>query len=85
MSKIRFRGARGRVEPVMATAVTRPCHYAANVALALLAPACYLLIAGTIIAALASGAQIGVTFGEALKQAVVGYRRPGPWSRSRWP
>lgn len=68
--KVRSEEVQDRVEPVIAAAVARRRYYAANVVLGLLAPTVYLLIAGTIVALLASGADLGVTFGEALLQAI---------------
>lgn len=70
MLKVHTEETEGRVEPVLAGAVHRNRYYASNVILALAVPAVYLLIAGLLIAALASGADIGVDFGDALLQAV---------------
>ena len=68
--KVRTEELDDRVEPIIATAASRPRYYASNVVLALLASTVYVLIAGSVIAALASSADIGVTFGDALLQAV---------------
>jgi ABC-2 type transport system permease protein len=70
MLKVRTEEMDDRVEPVLAGAVSRPRYYASNVVVALGAPTIYVLIAGTIVALLASHADIGVTFGHALLQAV---------------
>ncbi|MGB8021944.1 MAG: hypothetical protein WCF04_12000 [Candidatus Nanopelagicales bacterium] len=70
MLKVRAEEMEDRVEPIMATAVPRPRYYASNVALALLAPSLYVLLAGTIVAVLASGANLGISFTDALRQAV---------------
>ncbi|QDB78740.1 multidrug ABC transporter permease [Georgenia wutianyii] len=70
MLKVRSEEMEDRVEPVMATAVTRSRYYVGNVLLALGAPTIYLLIAGTLVAALASGSDIGVTFSDVLLQAL---------------
>jgi ABC-2 type transport system permease protein len=58
-----------RVEPVMATAVARPRYLFSHVAVAFAAPAFYTMLAGTIVGALASRADIGVTLGHVLLQA----------------
>ncbi len=76
--KVRSEELADRVEPIMATATSRPRYYASNTILALLAPAAYLLIAGTLVAALASSADIGVTFGNALLQSVATI--PAAWT-----
>ena len=52
------------MEPLLAGAVPRRRYYASNVVVALAAPAVFLLLAGTIIATLAAGADIGLTFGD---------------------
>lgn len=70
MLKLRTEEMEDRVEPVLATKVQRPRYYASSVVLALLAPAVYVLLAGLVIASLASTANIGVNFGDALLQAV---------------
>jgi ABC-2 type transport system permease protein len=62
----------------MAGAVARPRYYASNVALAVLASAVYVLVAGLIIAALASGADIGVQFGDTVLQALATV--PATWT-----
>lgn len=58
-----------RVEPVLAGAVARPRLLAGTVLLALVSTAGLVLLAGTLVAALASGARIGIGFGDALGQA----------------
>ncbi|HEY2556470.1 MAG TPA: multidrug ABC transporter permease, partial [Diaminobutyricibacter sp.] len=70
MLKMRTEEMEDRVEPVMATKVIRSRYFASNVVLALVAPAIFLIIAGTLIATLASTADIGVAFGDVLLQAV---------------
>ncbi len=71
MLKLRTEELEDRVEPVMATKTPRARYFASNVVLALLAPSVYVLIAGLLIAVLASTAGIGVKFGDAFLQAVV--------------
>jgi ABC-2 type transport system permease protein len=70
MLKIRAEELEDRVEPLMATAVSRARYYAANVILALAGPAVYVLVAGALIALLASGANLGISFGNAALQAM---------------
>lgn len=70
MLRVRAEELAERVEPVMATSVARPGYYAGNLLLAFAAPAVYLLIAGTLVATLASRADIGVGFTDTLLQAV---------------
>lgn len=71
MLKVRTEEMEDRVEPLMATAVSRPRYYASNVLLALGTSTLYVLIAGVLVAVLAAAADIGVTFGDALLQAIV--------------
>ncbi|UZN03650.1 ABC transporter permease [Cellulomonas sp. S1-8] len=59
-----------RVEPLLAGAVTRARCYASHVALALAVSTVNVLVAGTLVAVLASRADIGVSFAEVLVQAV---------------
>ena len=70
MLKVRSEELEDRVEPVIAAGATRSRYYASNVLVALVMPAWCLLVAGTLIATLASTANIGVTFGDVLLQAV---------------
>lgn len=70
MVKVRSEELEDRVEPLMAGAIARPRYYGSNVLIAFLAPAVYVLIAGNVIAALASHAGIGVNFGDVTLQAV---------------
>lgn len=70
MLKVRTEELDDRVEPIMAGAVARARYYAGNVATALLAPTVYVLIAGTLIALIASMAHIGIDFGHGFGQAV---------------
>jgi len=59
-----------RVEPLLAGSVRRHSYLGANILVALAGPAVGLVVAGTIIAAIAAAGDIGVTFGEGLLQAV---------------
>lgn len=59
-----------RVEPVLAGAVARPRYYASHVLLGLATATGAVLVAGTLIAALAAGADLGITFGEAFLRAL---------------
>lgn len=78
MLKVRNEELDDRVEPVVATAVTRPRYYVANVLVAAGTPALYLLVAGLVVATLASRADIGVTVGDVLRQAVATI--PATWA-----
>ena len=60
-----------RVEPLLATALGRGRYFASNVALALVAPAAALLVAGTVLGLVASGGGAGLTFGHIVSQATV--------------
>ena len=70
MLRVRAEEVDDRVEPILATAVSRPKYYASNVVIALVGPAVFVVIAGTIVAALASSADIGLSFGDVLRQSV---------------
>ena len=70
MLKVRAEEMEDRVEPILATAVSRPKYYASNVVFAFVFPAIYVMIAGTIIGALGSSADIGISFGDAVMQAL---------------
>jgi len=70
MLKLRTEEMEDRVEPLMATKVRRARFYASNVVLALATSTLCILIAGVLIATLASTADIGVDFGAAVLQAV---------------
>ena len=70
MLRVRSEELEDRLEPVIAAGATRSRYFASNVLVAMLIPACCLLLAGTLIAALASAANIGVGFGDVLVQAV---------------
>lgn len=70
MLKVRSEEMAERVEPLIAGAITRSRYYGSNALIALLAPAVYVLIAGVVIATLASRADIGVTFGDVMLQSV---------------
>ncbi len=69
--RVRTEEMEDRVEPLLATSVARARYYGANVILALAGAAVYMVLAGVILASFASRADIGVTFGDALLQAVV--------------
>jgi ABC-2 type transport system permease protein len=71
MTRVRSEEMEDRVEPIIATAVTRPRYYAANVGAAFLAPAVCVLIAGALIAVIASAADAGIDAGTTFVQAVV--------------
>lgn len=71
MLKLRREEQEDRVEPVLAAAVGRSSYFAGSVLLALAAPALYVVSAGLIVAAMASGADVGVGFGEVVEQSVV--------------
>lgn len=70
MLKVRAEELDDRVEPIMATAVSRPRYYASNVLLALIAAGGYVLVAGTLVAAVAARADLGISFPDAVMQAV---------------
>jgi ABC-2 type transport system permease protein len=70
MLRVRSEELDDRVEPVLATAVTRLRYFAGNVVVALAGPTAYLLVAGSVIALLVSGAGLGLTFGQVLVQAI---------------
>lgn len=59
----------GRADPVLAGALHRTRYLGATVALAFAAPAVLVLLAGLLIAALAAGGGIGVSFGPTVLQA----------------
>lgn len=69
MLKVRAEEMDDRLEPVIATAASRPRYYLSSVVIALGAPAVYMLIAGSLIGWLAGTADIGVDFGDVLLQA----------------
>lgn len=70
MLKVRTEELADRVEPLLAGAVTRTRYYASHVALAMAAVTAYVLLAGALVALLASRADIGVGLDEVLLQAV---------------
>ncbi|MEK9663202.1 MAG: hypothetical protein VW082_01140 [Candidatus Nanopelagicales bacterium] len=70
MVKVRSEELNDRVEPVLAGAVARPRYFAGNVVLAMLAPSVFVLIAGSLVAWQVASADLGVSFGQALGQAV---------------
>ncbi len=69
MIKVRTEEMDDRVEPLIATAISRPRYLGSNVLVAFLAPAVYVLIAGALIGALASSADIGISFADTLLQS----------------
>ncbi|MEN0128833.1 MAG: ABC transporter permease [Brevundimonas sp.] len=69
--KVRSEELEDRVEPVMAGSVARHRYYGSNVLVALGYPTIFVLIAGTLIAWLASGSDLGVDFDDVFWQAVV--------------
>jgi len=71
MVKVRGEETEDRLEPILATAVSRPRYYASNVLVALATPALCVLIAGALIAAVASGSGIGIDPGQVFLQAIV--------------
>ncbi|MBT0994697.1 ABC transporter permease [Cellulomonas sp. DKR-3] len=71
MLRVRAEELEDRVEPVLAGAVARPRYLASNVLVALGSPTVFVLVAGTLVATLAAGADIGVDFGDVVLQAVV--------------
>lgn len=69
--KVRVEEMEDRVEPLVATAVSRRRYFLSHMALALLMPAAYVLLAGVLVSLLAGTAGIGVGVGHTLLQAVV--------------
>ncbi|GIG39154.1 ABC transporter permease [Cellulomonas phragmiteti] len=67
-----------RVEPLLAGAVTRARYYASHVVLALTVVTVNVLVAGTLVALLASRAGIGVSFADALVQGIATV--PAAWT-----
>lgn len=76
--KVRAEEIEGRVEPVLAGSLTRRRYYASHVVLALAAVTGYVLVAGTLVAVLASRADLGLTFTDVLGQAVA--TAPAVWT-----
>ncbi|APT81425.1 ABC transporter permease [Corynebacterium ammoniagenes] len=70
MIKIRHEELEDRLEPLLATAISRTRYLGSNVVIVLLAPAAYVLIAGTVIAVFVDKADIGMSLAEVLLQAV---------------
>lgn len=70
MLKVRTEELEDRVEPLVATAVRRSRYLGSNALVALAGPTVYVLIAGAVVGGLASGADLGVSFGDAFWQAV---------------
>ena len=60
-----------RLEPLLATSLARRRYLAANAVLALAAPAAALVVAGSVMGLVASGAGTGLTFVDILEQAAV--------------
>lgn len=69
--RVRAEEMQDRVEPLIATPLTRTRYLGANVLVALGAPAVYVLVAGTVIGWLASNAGLGVSIGDVVLQALV--------------
>ncbi len=67
-----------RLEPIIATTVTRPRYYASNVLLALGTSTLCFLLAATLIGILAGGAGIGISFGDTMLQAAAA--APAVWT-----
>ncbi|MBR7828786.1 hypothetical protein KDK95_20930 [Actinospica sp. MGRD01-02] len=78
MLKVRAEEMDDRVEPVLATAVRRPSYFGSNILIALAGPTLGLLVAGLVIAVMAGTADIGVSFGDVLLQAVA--TAPAVWT-----
>lgn len=76
--KVRAEELADRVEPVMAGAVPRARYYASNVLLALGGSTLYVLLAGALVALLASRADVGIAFVDAFDQAVA--TAPAVWT-----
>jgi ABC-2 type transport system permease protein len=76
--RVRAEELEDRVEPVLAGAVARARYYASHVALALAASALFVVVAGTLLSAMAAGADIGVSFGDAFVQALATV--PAAWT-----
>lgn len=71
MLRMRSEEMQGRSEPVLAEPISRPRYFAANLAVAFATSGFALLIAGVLVAAIASNGTLEVTFGKVLLQAVV--------------
>lgn len=79
VNRVRTEELEDRAEAVLATSVARVRYIATNVAVALLATAAFLLIAGGVVVGIfASTADIGITFGDALLQALATI--PATWT-----
>ncbi|MFT8395524.1 ABC transporter permease [Propionibacterium sp.] len=70
MLRVRSEEMADRLEPVVATSVSRARILGSSVFIALLLPALYVLAAGTLIAWRAGGAGIGVSFWQVVRQAL---------------
>lgn len=68
--KVRSEEVEDRLEPVLAGAISRPRFLRSPVLLAMLASTGYVVIAGTVVAVFASGADIGISFTDVLGQAL---------------
>lgn len=78
MLKLRSEEVADRVEPVLAGAVRRPAYFGSALLVALGLPALCVVLAGTIVATMTAGADIGVTFEHALLQAIATV--PATWT-----
>jgi len=78
MLKVRAEELEDRVEPVLAGAVARPRYWASNVVVALAFPTIFLTLAGTLVAVLVAGADLGLGFGDAFTQSLATI--PAAWT-----
>jgi len=78
MLRVRREELEDRLEPLLAGAVSRPRYYAAQVLLALLCSALYVLLAGVVLAAVATAGDVGVSFGDVVLQAAATV--PATWT-----
>ncbi|TSD93727.1 multidrug ABC transporter permease [Gordonia rubripertincta] len=78
VNRVRTEELEDRTEAVLATSVARVRYLATNIVVAFVATAAFLLIAGTVVGVFASTAGIGITFGDALLQAVATI--PATWT-----
>ncbi|WP_233575375.1 ABC transporter permease [Cellulomonas sp. PhB150] len=69
MLKVRSEEMDDRVEPLLAGAVARTRYYSAHIVVALVGPTIGLLVAGLMVALVASSSDLGVSFGDVWLQA----------------
>ena len=67
-----------RAEPLLATALSRPRYLASNAAVALLAPAVAVMLAGTLLGVTASALEASIQIGDVLRQALATV--PATWT-----